>query len=244
MNLPNYIVIGETKCGTTSLYKYLLKHPNIQDTFGNGEGYDETYRTKELRFFDKFYGRGIEWYKSLFPDPKPGYITGEATPMYMYRTLVARRISEHVPNVKLIVVLRDPVDRFISQFYHNFKWVPGFAERYPNIKVYLNTVIDPDYYILEKGMYYYSLLKWMVYFRKEQFFVFSSEEMFSHPQLAYNKLVKFLGLNDFEVNEFKKFRVNEYSTVEPEIIEELTEFYRLSNQKLFTLVGKEFNWRK
>jgi hypothetical protein len=244
MNLPDYIVIGETKCGTTSLYNYLIKHPQILDTFGNGEGYDDTYKTKELRFFDKFYERGIDWYKSLFPKAKPGFITGEATPMYMYRSLVAKRIAEHIPNVKLVVVLRDPVDRFISQFYHNFKWVPGFSERYPNIKVYLNSMIDPDYYILEKGMYYYSLIKWMELFNKEQFYVFSSEEMFSEPQSTYNKLVNFLGLEAYKVDEFKKYRSNDYPDVDPEIIKELTEFYRLANQKLFTLVGREFNWRK
>ena len=244
MNLPDYIVIGETKCGTTSLYNYLIQHPNIQDTFGNGEEYDKSYRTKELRFFDKFYDRGIEWYKSLFPDPVEGKIVGEATPMYMYRSLIAKRISADVPGVKLIVVLRDPVDRFISQFYHNFKWVPGFSERYPNIKTYLNSMIDPDYYILEKGKYYYSLLKWIDYFEKEQFYVFSSEQMFSEPQTTYNDLVNFLGLQDFTLHEFKKFRSNSYPTVDSETIMELTEFYRLANQKLFSLLGKEFKWRK
>jgi len=244
MNTPDYIVIGETKCGTTSLYNYLIQHPKIQDTFGNGEGYDETYRTKELRFFDKFYHRGIDWYKSLFPDKKEGFIVGEATPMYMYRALCAARIKKHLPNVKLVVALRDPVNRFISQFYHNHKWVPGFAERYPNIQTFLNSAIDPDYYILEKGLYYYSLQKWLAHFKQEQFYVFSSEEMFTQPQETYNNLVGFLGLEPHTINDFKIFRQNKYPNAEPEVVEQLTEFYSLANQKLFHLLGKEFNWKK
>ena len=244
MNLPDYIVIGETKCGTTSLFNYLIKHPKIQDTLGNGEDYDESYRTKELRFFDKYYNKGIDWYKSLFQDPKFGFITGEATPMYLYRTLVAKRIKQHIPKAKLIVVLRDPVDRFISNFYHNYKWVPGYSERYPSIRVFLESASDPDYFILEKGMYYYSLIKWMDFFEADQFFIFSSEEMFTEPQPTYSSLLGFLGLEDFIVEDFKTFRNNDYPEVEKDVIDELTCFYRLSNKKLFELLGREFNWRK
>jgi hypothetical protein len=92
MQKPDFIIIGETKCGTTSLYNYLIQHPKIIESNGNGEGYESSYATKEIRFLDRFFQRGWSWYFSCFPETKAGELTGEATPMYMYRTLAATRL--------------------------------------------------------------------------------------------------------------------------------------------------------
>ncbi len=125
MGKLDFILIGETKCGTTSLYNYLIQHPKAIDTPGNGEGYDKDYATKELHFFDNFHDRGIDWYYSRFPQTKSDEITGEATSMYIYRALIARRVKEHLSDIKFIVLLRNPVDRLVSNYEHNNKWVPG-----------------------------------------------------------------------------------------------------------------------
>ena len=87
MNLPDYIVIGETKCGTTPLYNYLIKHPQILDTFGNGEGYDDTYKTKELRFFD-----GTSW------QPAGGAMSGILDHIHTYDGDIYSVENIQVPN--------------------------------------------------------------------------------------------------------------------------------------------------
>jgi hypothetical protein len=243
MSNPDFLIVGETKCGTTSLFNYLRLHPQLVESIGNGEQYDESYNSKELRFFDRFYDRGIDWYRSLFPEKKEGQVTGEATPMYFYRVQVAQRVKKWYPDIKLILILRDPVDRFASQFYHNHKWVPGFAERYHTIEDFLNSSTDLDHYILQKGMYYYTLINWLNYFNREQFLILSSEEMFSKPESTYSKLCDFLELDTFKPASFEVFRSNEYPELRAETQALLIDYYRVSNEKLFDLIGEKFDWK-
>ena len=75
MNLPDFLILGETKCGTTSLYNYLIEHPQIIDSKGNHISYDKEYDTKEIRYFDRYYYKGLDWYKSCFniKKKKPNY---------------------------------------------------------------------------------------------------------------------------------------------------------------------------
>ncbi len=244
MGKPDFILIGETKCGTTSMFNYLRKHPLILESLGNGEAYDEVYRTKELRFFDKFYDRGWDWYYSRFPETGPGEITGEATPMYMYRSLVARRIKEKLPNIKLIVLLRNPVDRLISNFEHNRKWVPGWEELYPDLKTYFSSCLDRDYYQIEKSIYYYSFLKWFEHFSRDQFCIIRSEDMFDTPQKTYLQVTRFLGVDDHQHSDFKVFRENQYPAIDLGFRKELEEFYQTFNKKLEVLLGRKMHWDK
>lgn len=242
MGKPDFILIGETKCGTTSMFNYLREHPQIIESIGNGESYDRSYRTKELRFFDKFYSRGWEWYFSRFPETKDGEITGEATPMYMYRSLIARRILKNLPNVKLIVLLRNPVDRLISNFEHNRKWVPGWKDLYPDLKEYFYSCLDRDYYQIEKSIYYYSLLRWFDHFPRQQFCIVRSEDMYENPQMSYLQVTRFLGVSDHELKEFKVYRSNKYLGIDPEFRKELMEFYRPYNAQLEDLLDRKMNW--
>jgi len=107
---PAFLIIGAQKSGTSALSSYLLKHPNITRTY-----------KKEIHFFDRdiAYARGLTWYHSHFPLPNEigrRAITFEATPSYLYRYKSAHRIYKYDPNIKLIVLLRDPVDRAYSQW--------------------------------------------------------------------------------------------------------------------------------
>ena len=112
---PDFIIIGSEKCGTTSLYEYLKKHPNIIASTG-----------KEVSFFDKNFHRGNGWYKSFFPSlltkffkqtfSRTKILTFEATPRYLIHPHAAKRISKLYPNVKLIVLFRNPIDRAYSHY--------------------------------------------------------------------------------------------------------------------------------
>src|SRR5438552_2173012 len=100
MGKPQFIIIGAQRCGTTSLYNYLIKHADVMPA-----------ATKEIHFFDLNYRKGIDWYYSQFPDHYHGRITGEASPYYLFHPHVAGRIKAALPGVKLIVLLRNPTDR-------------------------------------------------------------------------------------------------------------------------------------
>lgn len=242
MNLPDYIIIGETKCGTTSFFNYLIQHPQILDTYGNGDEVDSAYRTKEIRFFDRYFDRGLDWYKSCFPETGPGQITGEATPMYMYRTTALRRIHKMLPKIKLIVQLRNPIDRLYSNYMHNHKWVPGWTDKYTSFRHFLDSAHDVDYYLIDKGLYAQTLKRWFEYFPRKQFFIFTKEELAEDAQKVYSAALNFLNVAEYQLPLFKQFRKNEYPPMEEEIRRELVEFYRPYNAQLESLLKRPLNW--
>lgn len=108
MPLPTFIIVGAQKCGTSSLTAMLRSHPQIHMS-----------RPKELHFFDRNHQRGLEFYAGQF-QPRPHHVAiGEATPVYMYDPSSRERISDLLPEVKLVVILRDPVSRAYSHFWHS-----------------------------------------------------------------------------------------------------------------------------
>ena len=108
--LPRYLIIGAQKSGTTTLYEYLNQHPAVARSF-----------IQEVHFFDLNFARGLEWYRAHFPTylrreyvrsrRRMELITGEASAYYLFHPLVCARVRETLPDVRLIVVLRDPVER-------------------------------------------------------------------------------------------------------------------------------------
>jgi hypothetical protein len=107
--LPNYLIIGAQKAGTSSLFNYLSMHPQVKNSY-----------KKEVHYFDKNYDKPINWYKQYFPfkfGVNDKTMIGEATPNYLYHPFVAGRIKKTIPDVKMIVLLRNPVERVISQYF-------------------------------------------------------------------------------------------------------------------------------
>ena len=118
--LPNFMIIGFPKCGTTSLYDYLTQHPQITPPLG-----------KEIDFFDRLYERGVNWYRVRFPGKAYNFFkhtasnkkifTGEATPRYVFHPLALQRIKKLIPDSKFIILLRNPIDRAYSHYNMNFQ---------------------------------------------------------------------------------------------------------------------------
>ena len=118
--LPDFLVIGAKKCGTTALYSYLTQHPSIAPAF-----------RKEIYYFNTLFGRGRHWYRSHFPTAAElrrmrrehggPTLTGEATPDYLFDFHAPRRAFETVPQARLIAILRNPVDRAYSFYNHNLR---------------------------------------------------------------------------------------------------------------------------
>ncbi len=107
-SLPDFMIIGAPKCGTTSLFEYLCGHPNVARP-----------RRKEIHYFDERFERGLAWYRRHFPLVEKPQITGEATTAYLFAKNTPARAAALVPDAKLIAVLRDPVRRVISHYWHN-----------------------------------------------------------------------------------------------------------------------------
>ena len=119
--LPTFIIIGAQRAGTTTLFFYLRSHPDIE---GPKPADSSVSWPKELHFFDEHFAKGVDWYRAFFPLERSrararaeghDLITGEATPYYLFHPLVPERVATTVPDVRLIVLLRDPIERAYSR---------------------------------------------------------------------------------------------------------------------------------
>lgn len=228
---PDFLILGVTKCGTTSLYDYLCHHPKIQKT-----------RTgkKELHFFDGKYRRGIEWYKRQFPQKKSGYLTGEASPGYFWKGRCLNKILKHCPTTKFIVIFRDPVKRIISEYFRlkrrGEEWLPfdkaikwHWTQRY-----------------LVAGMYIKHLERWLKHFPKEQFHIMILEDLKENSEEEVNKVFRFLGLEDYKLNSYEIRNQASYdiNSINKETINELKKMYEPYNKQLEHFLGRTLPWGK
>jgi hypothetical protein len=208
MNNPSFIIVGECKCGTTSLYDMLTQHPKILKSLGNGEktktNDNQLLGKKELRFFDKYYENGINWYRDCFPFCKIGEITGEASPTYLFNRSSIRRIKNHFPEIKIIVSIRNPIDRLISHFYHLCSIDKKFKQKYNNnLFDYLfsssSSFLGEDSHLLLRGHYFLSIDFLANFFPEKNIFILKAEDLFSNPQEKISKVFNFLNVKDFEI---------------------------------------------
>jgi len=106
--LPTFLIIGAMRSGTSTLARWLVEHPDVFLAPG-----------KELHFFDRHFGRGVDWYRSLYAAVGEERAVGEATPNYVHEPVAIQRIAATIPEVRLILLLRNPVDRAYSHYWHN-----------------------------------------------------------------------------------------------------------------------------
>lgn len=250
-SLPNFIIIGTQKGGTTSLYNYLVQHPNIEPS-----------TTKEVHFFDIFFNRGVNWYRSHFPSNlKKGTITGEASPYYIFYPYCPSRIKQVIPEVKLIVLLRNPVYRAYSAYnmvlragIEKLTFEEAIAKEDSRLKDDIKNILEkPDFYgfnhqhfsYLSRGIYFDQLKKWFELFDRKNFLILKSELLFNNPTDAYFKVIHFLGLSYLQPEHFTIFLKGNYNTnIKPDTLNYLIEYFRPHNQRLYDLLGIDFAWEQ
>ena len=239
MPLPNFLIIGESKCGTTSLYDNLIQHPQILPSKGNGDNtiVDATVPlgVKEIRFFDKNYHKGWDWYQSCFPECPEGCITGEASPTYFGRGTAMKRILEVMPDTKLILMLRNPVDRLISHYNHLCIIDKEFLDRYPTIEEYWLTSEEKYYHLIERGIYKRALegLFAMCPTVCSKLYVVISEEFFHTPIIGTIGIFDFLGLDTYIVkSQHSRKRKTSPKKVSDSILNDMYSFYKGYNIEL------------
>lgn len=247
---PSFLIIGAQKCGTTSLYYNLLKHPNISHA-----------GKKEIHFFDEHYEKGLDWYRSFFPPVGlfEGMITGEASPRYFFLPHVPGRVRETFPGIKLILLLRNPVDRAYSQYQHNFR-NHGLAEPFERALITAGKLdkertglplSDPAFSkkyrrfsFLARGLYIRQVEHWLRYFPMEQFLVLKSEDFFSSPAKTMGSVFAFLGLKPFTIDEFARKNSYDYPPMNPVTRTELNDYFRPFNRRLYNFLGVDYNWEE
>ncbi|MEB3281102.1 MAG: tetratricopeptide repeat protein [Lyngbya sp.] len=237
---PNFIIIGTQKGGTTSLYYYLAKHPQIMPSL-----------IKEIDFWSTKYSRGIDWYLAHFPPilANQNILTGEATPSYLDHRETAERLFQVFPNTKLIVLLRNPVERAISHYY---QWVSMNWE-FRSLETAMISEIErlnvpnfsywnqPNSYIA-RGVYVEFLKKWLDVFPREQILIISSERFYSNPAVTLKQIFEFLGLSDYPLTEYKKYNARSYPDLDQSMENLLGNYFQAYNQELEYLLGMKFHW--
>ena len=257
--LPDFIIIGAAKCGTTSLYDFIVKHPAIGAA-----------KRKEVHYFaDKHekaklkYGEGspavnqekfgVNWYRSNFPTKFKAWayhnktnqrmLTGEATPQYLIHPGVPETMINLLPNAKLIVILRNPTDRAYSAYNHNRRNGVEDLSFEDAIKQDLagqNTRHIRNY--LNRGHYAEHLERWFKHYDREQFLILTNDELREKLQDTMNKVFKFLGVVPFQIEGPENLNVGHYESMSEKIRKYLIEYYRPHNVRLTKLLGRCFDW--
>ncbi|MGH7515389.1 MAG: sulfotransferase domain-containing protein [Gemmatimonadales bacterium] len=249
--LPSALIIGAQKGGTTSLFKYLVQHPDVLRPI-----------TKEIHFFDLHHTRGLAWYRSNFPYAhrlRGGGLTLDATPYYLAHPLVPERVAQLLPDIKLIAVLRNPIDRALSHYQHEVRGgreslsfaeaIAQEPERLAQEEERLRT--QPDYYsynhqrysYARRGLYHEQLERWLRHFPRSQLLVLQSERMFRDPSVAMGGVHRFLGLRPHELRQYKPYHKGNYHRGIPEELRaKLAGYFEPHNRRLFEWLGEEFDW--
>jgi hypothetical protein len=254
---PDFIIIGAQKGGTSSLYSYLASHPFVIGAF-----------RKELHFFDYNFARGFDWYRAHFPTEayksllgrhRGGRIlTGEASPYYIFHPHVAARINEALPDVKLIVMLRHPVDRAYSHYQHQSR--RGLEMRQFDVALHdesgtlsrelIKLMEDPDYVgkdyasysYLTRGVYADQLERWFDLFGRDQFLIINSEDFFSAPQEQYDSVLRFLELPQHQLKDIRVVNAGHYGgRMDADLRRRLVDYFRPHNERLFRLIGQTYD---
>uniref|UniRef100_UPI00398F51CC heparan sulfate glucosamine 3-O-sulfotransferase 3B1-like n=1 Tax=Pristiophorus japonicus TaxID=55135 RepID=UPI00398F51CC len=253
--LPQAIIIGVKKGGTRALLEFLRVHPDIRAVGA------------EPHFFDRHYDKGMEWYKDLMPKTLDGQITMEKTPSYFVTKEAAARIYAMSKDAKLIVVVRDPVTRAISDYTQTLSKkpdIPSFESL--TFKNRTTGLIDTSWSAIQIGIYAKHLENWLQYFPMRQILFVSGERLISDPAGELAKVQDFLGLKriitdkHFYFNQTKGFpclkkpegsskphclgktKGRTHPNIDPEVVQRLRDFYRPFNMKFYQMTGQNFGW--
>ena len=237
--LPDFLIIGAPRCGTSSLFLNFLQHPQIDGP-----------QCKEVHFFNrnKGYRRGIRWYKNQFPEIKKNVLCFEASPAYFYQPICVERIFKHLPSCKFILLLRNPVDRAISEYS---RWIK--PKKWNPHELMIKDPCHPfhvNFPSLEIGIYIKSLRRWLKYFSLDRILIIKSEDFFENEKKIILQCFDWLGVELVDIGKplfydqkgMVRERVPYRNKVPDDVKEYLKEFYVPYNRELYKLLGRNFGW--
>ena len=258
--LPDFLIIGAEKCGTTALYKALTAHPDICAA-----------RRKEPHFFDYHYARGETWYRAWFPFVwvralrrrlRGRFATGEASPDYIFHPHAARRAKELLPHAKLIAILRDPAERAYSHYQQQVRkgrdplsFEEALAREPERVDAPLARMQRDEslavesvtrFSYLARGRYAEQLERWLAHYPRESLLVLRSEDLAAAPSATVGRALAFLGLDARAGGDprVERRNVGEYEApLEPALRRRLADYFEPHNARLCDLLGMEPGWR-
>ncbi len=267
--LPDFIIAGIEKSGTTSLFVNLSKHPRIEMT-PNAMRYMKlgmAGNMKESQFFNKKWSKGVGWYRGLFNNNDK--LQGEAASNYLFREEFIRRMSGVVPHAKIIISLRDPVTRAYSQYHHfrgpyrkSLSRMLTRLEHEKNlfikvaklrnlsfdetIKKEIKKGITVGSGVIGKGLYINLIESLLKYYPRQQVLIVISEQMKQNMQVTYNKIFDFLSVERLKIDFNMDVLVGKYERNMSKWAQgTLNRTYSPYNERLFNFLGcKVPEWGK
>lgn len=252
--LPEFLIIGAQKSGTSSLFRYIGQSPHV-----------ELPAEKEVHFFDMNFREGVDWYASRFPPARSrgalrrrGRITGESSPYYLFHPLAPQRAKEVLPDVRLLALLRNPVERAVSHYYHEvgigFEDLPlpvaldreqdrlaGEAERLAADPTY-ESFAHRHFSYQARGVYVDQLSAWRSLFGDDQLLVISSDRLFADTHAQMSEVYEFLGLPGKPPRSFEAYNQRDYPPMPAEVEERLSAHFAEHNVRLKAFLGDDFGW--
>lgn len=256
---PSFLIIGTQKGGTSSLFKYLSQHRDLISP-----------ANKEIHYFssDTNYVLGDSWYHKQFPKSSMfsrTKITYEATPAYLFCDSCPERIFKYNKNMKLIVMLRDPIDRAYSAWnmFKNFKTDPvhyklaelrSFEKAICDEMLKINseeTILSEncldDYNYIKRWIYVQQLKRYFDVFQKNQILIIEKSDIENNLEWTLNSISEYIGISHFDFSNFTQTRSNvgRYSqdTIPLSVSMELSQFYNKYNNELFDLLQTKYDWK-
>lgn len=257
--LPSFIIIGAAKCGTTSLYHWLVQHPFV-----------EPAATKEVHYFDYSYFQGPDWYRSHFPlqteadacaaEHGQPFITGEASASYISHFWVPERMAQLLPDVRLLVCLRDPVDRAFSQYQMSRREQLEPLERFGEAADAEDERLDPErakmwadkryssyrigaWSYLMRSRYAEQLERWLTVYDRSQFHFLTMDELAKSPVQTMDAVHEHIGLPAHRYDDLEPRHKGDYKDeLDGETRARFQEYFRPYNEHLYELVGRDLGW--
>ncbi len=260
--LPDFLIVGAQRCGTSSLYKYLEAHPLVVPSL-----------RKETHYFSHHHAKGEAWYRSHFPSRayrtvvrrrhRREPLTFEATPAYLFHPWAAERAADLVSEAQIVVLLRNPVDRAFSHYHHSVRrgWeelpfeqavaveperLAGHVERMASDPSYRsNDFLRYSY--LARGFYADQLERWATHFPRERIHVLRTEDLFDRSMETYHGLLTFLGLPPSSPPELANHSYRGSSRPQgapmpASVRDTLIEIFAPHNRRLSLFLGRDLGW--
>ena len=241
---PDFIIAGASKSGTSSIYYYLSHHPQVL-----------LPHKIVIDFYCRKYQRCINWYLAHFPSitDRADFLTGEATPNYLRFPQVAQRIKDTAPQTKIMILLRNPVDRAISWHYHKLNTGLTKVDLKTAIAIEIDRLAsvteaeitntgfyEPDN--IMSSLYIYKIKPWIELLGREQFLILKSEDFYLNPLETMEEVFKFLDLPNCPLENYPQVNAGSYNQVDPSLRKTLAEYFAPYNQQLEEYLVQKFNW--
>jgi hypothetical protein len=249
--LPAFVMVGTQRGGTTSLFRALAAHP----------GTAPPNLHKGVHYFDVNYERGESWYRGHFPVRRGSRLAFESAGYYMHHPLAPERIAADLPGVKLVALLRDPVERAYSAHKHElargFETEPSFervlelepsrldgeVERIRTEPGYLSHAHRHHSY-LDRGHYDEQISTLHALFGRERVHVAFAEDFFSEPEPCFDAIVDFLGLERWRPPSFERHNARPGSPLPERLRRRLNSHFEPHDERLAGLLGEAPPWRR